>query len=146
MMWKIISLIQLSLFFIVLDLALDLKINWWMTTSIVLSLVIVLMVWYIHGVLKRFTEIQEKTESLLIDFDSFNQHLEEIYGMTMFHGEPTLYELLEHSKKLALSVDDYMSFILDEETEENQEEEDITSDKKERKKKEKEEQLFHKST
>jgi len=67
-------------------------------------LVIILLVLYIKNLLKMIYSILEDIDHTKILFKEFSEHLESIYKMELFYGEPVLLKLLDHSKE----VNEYM--------------------------------------
>ena len=74
----------------------------------------------------RYSDLVGIVEDLQYKIFYFSKHLENIYGLELYHGEPTIEKLLEHSKILISSFDnfnqDYISFEGEEEYEQIQKE------------------------
>ena len=65
-----------------------------------------LLVWYIIKLIKKIQFISSSIESLDLDLQTFQKHLEQIYGLEMFYGEPVIEGLIKHSKLLLESFKD----------------------------------------
>lgn len=66
-------------------------------------------------------ELYEDMDEILDNIDGFAEHLEQIYDMSEFHGEPAIKELIVHSyeivNKMADIQDKYGFAVLSEELE-----------------------------
>lgn len=70
--------------------------------------------WFIYRSLVRQSDLVALVEDLEYKLDYFKQHLEGIYELPMYHGEPTIQNLIEHSRLLLASFnkfnEDYQVF------------------------------------
>ncbi len=96
--------------------------------SIVLALSFVLnavLIWYTRESIRKFVFISENIQNLNDSIETYASHLRNVYEMEMFYGDETLRALIEHTRALAASFEDYDEFYFlftDEETDEEGEE------------------------
>jgi len=85
----------------------------------------VIVCWFIYKSLDRQAELTALIEDLEYKIDLFSKHLERIYELPMYYGEPTIENLIQHSKILLSSFEqfnrDYIVFNGEEEYEQLQE-------------------------
>lgn len=78
-----------------------------------LSLNLVL-VWFIYRSLYRQADLVALIEDLQYKIDLFARHMEDVYELPMYYGEPTIENLINHSRILLSSFEsfnrDYVSF------------------------------------
>lgn len=83
-----------------------------------------LLCWFIYGGLERQAALVALIEDLEYKIDLFSKHLEKVYELPMYYGEPTIENLIQHSKILLSSFkqfnEDYISFDGEEEYEQLQ--------------------------
>ena len=65
----------------------------------------VILVWYIRYALKKLLFISDNLNELLEIVEEFGAHLSSVHELEIFYGEPTLQELMKHSRH----VEEYMS-------------------------------------
>ena len=63
----------------------------------------VLFAWFIFKSVVRHSDLVALIEDLQYKIDYFKQHLEGLHELPMFYGEPTIQNLIEHSKLLLSS-------------------------------------------
>ena len=80
------------------------------------------LMWYIIQLLKRFLHFQAQLDGFMDKIQEYAEHVDIVYNMENFLGDPTLGNLLEHSKGIAAECDSFKEFYLTE-TDEIQEEE-----------------------
>ena len=89
----------------------------------------VIVSWFIYRSLDRQSELVALIEDIQYKIDLFSRHLESIYGLPMYYGEPTIEELIQHSKILLSSFQqfniDYIAFNGEEEYEQLQEKTEV---------------------
>tara|TARA_R110000824_G_scaffold54557_5_gene150550 strand:- start:2376 stop:2702 length:327 start_codon:yes stop_codon:yes gene_type:complete len=86
------------------------------------------LIWYIIQLLKRFLHFQAQLDGFMDKIQEYGEHVDVVYNMESFLGDPTLKNLLSHSKEIAEECDGFKEFYLtetDEVKEEVQEEEVI---------------------
>lgn len=83
------------------------------------------LVWYLYRFFIRYSDLVSLVEDLQYKIFYFSKHLESLYELETYYGEPTVQKLIEHSKVLLSSFDefndDYVSFEGEEEYEQLQE-------------------------
>lgn len=79
----------------------------------------VIVCWFIYRSLDSQAELVALIEDLEYKIDLFSRHLESIYELPMYYGEPTIEDLINHSRILLSSFDqfnkDYIVFNGEEE-------------------------------
>ena len=79
----------------------------------------VFFIFYLRWLLKKFAPISENMGDMLSSMNNFSKHLESIHALEMYYGEPTLKNLIDHSrgmvKEIELYKDIYTLFHDDEE-------------------------------
>jgi|10_taG_2_1085330.scaffolds.fasta_scaffold83188_3 hypothetical protein len=88
---------------------------------LVSGLINVVLVWYIVQLLKRFLNFQAQLDGFMDKIQEYAEHVDVVYNMENFMGDPTLANLLQHSKGIAEECDGFKTFYLTE-TDEVQEE------------------------
>ena len=66
-----------------------------------------LLVWYAIRVLQKLSYIYDNISAIQEINSSFVEHLESVHEMEMYYGDPTLMNLIKHSK---LIVEQYETF------------------------------------
>ena len=73
-----------------------------------------ILVWFIYKSLYRQADLIALIEDLQYKIDLFAKHMETIYELPMYYGEPTIENLINHSRVLLSSFEifnrDYVSF------------------------------------
>tara|TARA_Y100000310_G_C20399959_1_gene676921 strand:+ start:93 stop:425 length:333 start_codon:yes stop_codon:yes gene_type:complete len=67
----------------------------------------ILLVWYIKKVLSKLLFVSDNIGGLLGEVDTFVFHLESVHEMETYYGDPTLGELITHSKELTEHIKNY---------------------------------------
>ena len=85
----------------------------------------VIVCWFIYRSLGRQADLVALIEDLEYKIDLFSKHLESVYELPMYYGEPTIENLINHSKLLLSSFvqfnENYIVFNGEEEYEQLQE-------------------------
>jgi len=63
--------------------------------------------WFIFKSLVRHSDLVALVEDLEYKIDYFRQHLEGLHELPMFYGEPTIQNLIDHSKLLLTSFEQF---------------------------------------
>ena len=75
------------------------------TFLLLISLVLnVVLVWYIRRVILEIAPLHERTLALRESLEEFAHHVEGVYELPTFYGEPVLLQLLEHTRAIASDV------------------------------------------
>jgi hypothetical protein len=96
-------------------------------TAIILcisGIVNLVLIWYIIQLLKRFLNFQEQLDAFVEKIREYEDHIEKVYNMETFYGDPTLSSLLKHSKDISEECEDFRIFYLGNERDIEEEEED----------------------
>lgn len=65
----------------------------------------VFLCWFLYRFLQRHSFLVSLVEDIQFKIDYFSKHLEGLYELEVFYGEPTIQNLIEHSKLLLTSFD-----------------------------------------
>ena len=69
--------------------------------SLVLSVCVnVLLLWYIRKMLKQLLGVSDNMGNLVEDLASYQNHIQQLYEMEMYYGEPSIKELIVHSSQI----------------------------------------------
>jgi len=80
----------------------------WLIILCVVSVAInILLIWYIKKMLSKLLFVSDNIGALLEEVDTFVFHLETIHEMETYYGDPTLGELIKHSKELTERIKNY---------------------------------------
>ena len=80
--------------------------------DVILLAIVVLFSWYIKGIVKKFSFIEQNTAAFLEDLSLYQQHLAELLEMDSLRGEPIIEDLLSHSRALEEQVKIYREMFL----------------------------------
>ena len=83
--------------------------------SIILTLSIMLnvfLIWYVRSTLINLLYISDNLGALYEIILGFTNHLETVYELERFYGDPTLTNLLEHSKALSQELETFEEIFL----------------------------------
>lgn len=64
-------------------------------------------IWFIYRLLYRVSDLVALIEDLRFKIQFFKGHLSRVYELEMFYGDITLENLLEHSRELLSSFDEF---------------------------------------
>jgi len=92
--------------------------------SIILALSIMLnvfLLWYVRNTLSNLLYISDNLGALYEIVLDFSSHLQAVYELERFYGDPTLTNLLEHSQTLSQELEAFEEiFLLSEGPEEDE--------------------------
>ena len=98
-------------------------------TAIILcvsALINFVLIWYIIQLLKRFLNFQRQLDDFVEKIAEYEDHIATVYNMETFYGDPTISNLLEHSKNISEECENFKIFYLEEDAAvEEEEEEDM---------------------
>jgi predicted PurR-regulated permease PerM len=60
----------------------------------------VLLLWYIRRMLKQMLNVSDNMGNLVEDLASYQNHLQQLYEMEMYYGEPSIKNLIVHSRQV----------------------------------------------
>ena len=66
----------------------------------ILTAILFLLVWYCKQLINRIYAIVEDVADLRSISTAYTAHLKQVYELETFYGDPTLSELLKHSKQM----------------------------------------------
>tara|TARA_R110000824_G_scaffold164077_4_gene340092 strand:- start:2896 stop:3180 length:285 start_codon:yes stop_codon:yes gene_type:complete len=66
----------------------------------------ILLAWYIKELLGQFSAVESQFEKMFRDVLYYEEHLESVYNMETFFGEPVLSSLLEHTKDIKKDIEE----------------------------------------
>jgi hypothetical protein len=58
------------------------------------------LLWYIRKMLGKLLLVSDNMGNLVEDLASFQNHLQHLYEMEMYYGEPSIKDLIVHSRKI----------------------------------------------
>ena len=68
---------------------------------LILSIFInVLLLWYIRKMLSKLLPVSDNMGNLVEDLASYQNHLQQLYEMEMYYGEPSIKQLIVHSRQI----------------------------------------------
>lgn len=65
------------------------------------------LVWFIYRSMYRLSDLVALLEDVSFKISFFEKHLETVYELEMFYGDSTLESLLQHSRELTESFQDF---------------------------------------
>ena len=71
-----------------------------------------LLIWYIKKMLSKLLFVSDNLGELLGKVNSYSFHLESLHEMDTYYGDPTLGELITHSKDLAEYIKNYQEIYV----------------------------------
>ena len=75
---------------------------------LILSVVVnVLLLWYIRKMLAQLLSVSDNMGGLVEDLASYQNHLQQLYEMEMYYGEPSIKELIVHSRQIIDHVKEF---------------------------------------
>jgi|TARA_Y100000310_G_scaffold66209_1_gene61589 hypothetical protein len=80
--------------------------------NILFIIVVAICCWYSFRLLKKIYFITDTLDEINKQITEFLTHLETVYSLDTFYGEPTLQSLLTHAKELKGFVDNYLIQVM----------------------------------
>jgi len=80
-------------------------------TIIVLLTALGVAAWYVRGLLKVMYQMTVDVQQMQDKMIEFSKHLDNIYEMEMFYGDETLKYLINHSKEVVDSIDQFKNLF-----------------------------------
>ena len=80
-------------------------------TTIVLLIALGVAAWYVRGLLKVMYQMTVDVQQMQDKMIEFSKHLDNIYEMEMFYGDETLKYLINHSKEVVDSIDQFKNLF-----------------------------------
>ena len=75
-----------------------------LTISLLLN---IFFVWYVVKLLKKLLYVSDNIGGLMDDLSAYAEHVEGVYNMETFYGDPTIELLLKYSKDLVQEIKAY---------------------------------------
>ena len=63
--------------------------------------------WYIRKMLGKLLTVSDNMGNLVEDLASYQNHLQQLYEMEMYYGEPSIKNLILHSKQIIEHVKEF---------------------------------------
>lgn len=67
----------------------------------------IFLFWFLFRFLQRHSSLVSLVEDLEYKIDYFSKHIQGVHELEMFYGEPTLKNLIEHSRLLLSSFEQF---------------------------------------
>ncbi len=68
------------------------------------AVIVVLQYWYVKQLMKRLLELAAGLNRLKVVATEYTSHLEYLYSLETFHGEPVMQDLILRTKKLTQEI------------------------------------------
>lgn len=65
------------------------------------------LLWYIRKMLGKLLAVSDNMGNLVEDLASYQNHLQKLYEMEMYYGEPSIKNLIVHSKEIIEHVKEF---------------------------------------
>ena len=65
------------------------------------------LLWYIRKMLGKLLSVSDNMGNLVEDLASYQNHLQQLYEMEMYYGEPSIKNLIVHSKQIIEHVKEF---------------------------------------
>lgn len=65
------------------------------------------LLWYIRKMLGKLLAVSDNMGNLVEDLASYQNHLQQLYEMEMYYGEPSIKNLILHSKQIIEHVKEF---------------------------------------
>ena len=80
----------------------------WITFFFIFSILLnILFLWYIKGILAKLLYTSDNLGDLYVVFRLFENFVESIYNMEIYHGEPTIEELIQKTKDVRFELEKF---------------------------------------
>lgn len=66
------------------------------------------MGWYVYNLLGKVEYVNEDVENILSSVNGLSEHLDAIYELEMFYGEPVIQALIDHMRGVQEEIESYM--------------------------------------
>ena len=65
------------------------------------------LLWYIRKMLGKLLSVSDNMGNLVEDLASYQNHLQQLYEMEMYYGEPSIKNLILHSRQIIEHVKEF---------------------------------------
>jgi hypothetical protein len=66
-----------------------------------------ILLWYIRKMLGKLLSVSDNIGNLVEDLTSYQNHLQQLYEMEMYYGEPSIKNLIVHSREIIEHVKEF---------------------------------------
>ena len=66
-----------------------------------------ILLWYIRKMLGKLLSVSDNMGNLVEDLASYQDHLQQLYEMEMYYGEPSIKNLIVHSRQIIEHVKEF---------------------------------------
>ena len=66
-----------------------------------------ILLWYIRKMLGKLLSVSDNMGNLVEDLTSYQNHLQQLYEMEMYYGEPSIKNLILHSRQIIEHVREF---------------------------------------
>ena len=66
-----------------------------------------ILLWYIRKMLEKLLSVSDNMGNLVADLASYQDHLQQLYEMEMYYGEPSIKNLIVHSRQIIEHVKEF---------------------------------------
>ena len=73
----------------------------------ILFLCLAVMTWYAFTLLRKLWRLSANIDEAQFVIANFKNHIEAVYGLETFYGDPTLQQLLEHAESVTQTLETY---------------------------------------
>jgi len=90
-------------------------VGFWPVLAFLFFSSILFLLWYIRKALERHNDLTEDLEAVMEEVEKFGTHLDSVFQLEMYYGDPTLESLLGHTNTLYNFLVEYVDrYSLDE--------------------------------
>ena len=65
------------------------------------------LLWYIRKMLGKLLSVSDNMGNLVEDLASYQNHIQQLYEMEMYYGEPSIKQLIVHSRRIIEHVKEF---------------------------------------
>ena len=81
------------------------------TFTILSCSISLVMVWYIRELIEKFNIAISNSNQVIVSIDEYKTHLNSVYELESYFGDPTIGGLLQHTSDLLKEVEDYQDLF-----------------------------------
>ena len=76
-------------------------------STAILFVALTVMTWYAITLLKKLWRLSSNIDEAQFVIENFKGHIEAVYNLETFYGDPTLQQLLQHAESVSETLDSY---------------------------------------
>ena len=80
-------------------------------TTVILSIVVFLQVWWMWRTIKKILLIRDLFEDVYAETTDYKEHLEYVHGLERYYGDETLKGLIDHGESTVLSLGEFLQIF-----------------------------------